>query len=275
MIQTEGEGKDPSAPDLQQAFLAHELIYGLSSLSSTIASAVEIVGESPSFLDSDDWQDLREHLESIQHEVNSQIFGALTYLAHRIPQFATGIQRPIIKCMRPGLLLLEMMRPYELRAAGRGISFYIDEESFGRMPAIEIEANLLRRIFHNVMSNALKYSYRGFKVQRSIRIWCRRHDSSGRLWALAFQNYGVGVLEDEKSLIFDPGYRGILARKESTFGNGLGLADVQHSMQAHGGRAEIDSKPQGGGAYLTTVTLVFPDTTNIRRHFSNVVSSLD
>ena len=129
------------------------------------------------------------------------------------------------------------------------------------MPACRVELHSLRRVLHNVLSNAIKYSYRsGAGRRRYIRVATKRHDQDGRFWALHFENYGVGIQPDELARVFKPGYRGQLAKADNTHGSGLGLADVRGCMQTMGGRVLIDSRVEYGSTYLTNVRLVFATT---------------
>lgn len=264
----------PESEELHEAHLAHEMAHGLSALSTTVVSALEITSQSLDSLSQDDWSDLKIHLETIRREIDSQKFHALTVLAHRLPSFSVGLQRPIIECVRPTDILISMLSTYEERIKRRGIRLIVDYDSFDTLPRIEVEINTMRRVYHNLLSNALKYSYSGNKVARHIRIWARRHDARGIYWAVSIQNYGIGFDQEEKAMLFEPGFRGHQAKAESTFGSGLGLSDVQRCMALHGGHLEIDSKPVPGEAYITTATLVFPFTTRIRSHFSDAVDSM-
>ena len=254
----------------EEAAFAHELAHGLSSLLVNVESALKIVrsmtAESP-----EDREDLQEHLEFIRREAQSQVFHALTVIHHRVPSYAVGLLRPEFVWSSPLAVLEEMLVPYEQKAAERGIRIeYTGMKDVEEFPKIELELNSVRRVFHNVLSNAIKYSYSGGgQRDRFIRIWGQRHDATAKLWAVKVENYGIGIKPEEIVDIFKPGYRGILAQQENTFGTGLGLADVQACMQRHGGTARIESRHTHEQTYVTTMTLVFPRTTNASEAFKS------
>jgi signal transduction histidine kinase len=62
------------------------------------------------------------------------------------------------------------------------------------------------------------------------------------------------VAKGEQKKIFEKFYRAENSLVHETKGSGLGLALVQHIMQAHGGSVEVDSAPSKG----STFTLVLP-----------------
>jgi signal transduction histidine kinase len=109
---------------------------------------------------------------------------------------------------------------------------------------------------NNLVHNAVKYSYRGTEAQsRFIRIRGHRFTAN---YQLEVENYGLGILPQERSLIFTKGYRGSLTRDESRTGAGLGLAIVREIVGAHGGSIEVRSNPVGTDAYLTCFTVQLP-----------------
>lgn len=250
---------------------AHEVVHGFSVLSTTIEDAIAIV-QRPLYEYVDrDMEDLREYLETIRHEICVQHYEAWNWLSHHVPDFAGGLQRPLIRTISPIDLLRSMLRGYQVQGALRGIEIREDAARSEPMPAIQLEENTVRRAFHNVLSNAVKYSYKTIAsvTQRFIRIRHNKYDPEGQLWAIHVQNFGIGIESDEFARLFEPGYRGRLARAENTFGAGLGLGEVLACMQRHRGRFVIKSDRQHDSTYLTTATLVFPLVTNIRNEYPN------
>jgi len=62
------------------------------------------------------------------------------------------------------------------------------------------------------------------------------------------------VAKGEQKKIFEKFYRAENSLVHETKGSGLGLALVQHIMEAHGGSVEVESAPGKG----STFTLVLP-----------------
>ena len=69
------------------------------------------------------------------------------------------------------------------------------------------------------------------------------------------EDHGVGIPPSEQSRIFERFYRA--PNRTATGGYGLGLFMVRHIMEAHGGRAEVESEPGRGSRFR----LVFPVVT--------------
>lgn len=125
----------------------------------------------------------------------------------------------------------------------------------------------LRRLFYNVISNAIKYSYHSIpKAQRIIRVKLKVPYDPGfkkPRFAVAVENYGLGLSEDERRSVFRAGFRGQQAIEEVPIGSGIGLSEAAKIMRLHNGEIRMHSKrlhQQGEeqGPYLTTVDLIFP-----------------
>ena len=69
---------------------------------------------------------------------------------------------------------------------------------------------------------------------------------------LEVEDHGPGIPASEQENVFERFYRGRGERGKG--GYGLGLFLVQHIMEAHGGRVELDSGSERGSRFR----LVFP-----------------
>lgn len=257
-----------------RALFAHDLAQSLSALHATVQSAQEICAPASGVVAGNDLEVLKEHLQSLCMETEAQLFQAMMLLWSLMPGIAIGLERPQFESLDVMRLLREMASAYDVKARRRGIRVIFDSnDDAGLMPPIYVEVNTIRRVFHNALSNALKYSYSGGDVSsRYIRIWCKRHDARGLDWAVRIQNFGIGIETGELQEVFKAGVRGSLAKRENVFGSGLGLTDIRDAMGRHGGRAYIDSELQYDQVYLTTLTLVFPRHSVIRRHYGAFTS---
>jgi signal transduction histidine kinase len=163
-------------------------------------------------------------------------------------------------------VLREMAEIHELFAATKGIS--ISVESLSDVPLILGSEMEIRRLFHNVLNNAIKYSYHSVpNAQRVVKIRSKVPYNPGfagqKNFALTFENYGLGITESEMRSIFEAGFRGRQAMAEVPIGAGIGLAEARKIMKVHGGRIKLRSTPlhegtDGTPTYLTTVDLIFP-----------------
>jgi signal transduction histidine kinase len=111
-------------------------------------------------------------------------------------------------------------------------------------------------VLDNLVENAIRHAGTGATV-----------DVSGRGLAgaveLAVSDTGVGIPHEHLSRVFERFYR--VEGSRTGRGTGLGLAIVKHIAEAHGGRATIESRREGG----TTVRVVLPAPAAARRAAEN------
>ncbi len=103
---------------------------------------------------------------------------------------------------------------------------------------------LLASALRNLMVNALKFTAAGQPVEVRVR-------ADGKGCEVIVEDGGPGIPVAERERIFDPFYRGSLARAEQE-GSGLGLTILRRIARAHGGDvACIDSRLGGAGFALS------------------------
>ena len=101
---------------------------------------------------------------------------------------------------------------------------------------VAIEVDLLERIFHPLLDNALRYG----REQISVALL-----SSGTTAVVVVADDGVGVAEGETDAIFEPGVRGAAAATDPR-GAGLGLALARRLARTAGGEIVAQSNVAGG-----------------------------
>ncbi len=108
------------------------------------------------------------------------------------------------------------------------------------------DADRLRRVVSNLLSNALKFSEPGGTVE------CRA--SSEASWVrLVVRDNGRGISAEFLPHVFDAFRRERAARLNAGDGVGLGLAAVRHLVQLHGGLVRAESDGPGRGATFTVM----------------------
>jgi signal transduction histidine kinase len=111
-------------------------------------------------------------------------------------------------------------------------------------PALGDEA-ALRRVFQNLIANAIKYGERGGWI--GIRA-----TQAGREVHVTIADRGIGIAPAEQPRIFEPFYRAPDVVAAQIQGAGLGLSLVKRIVEAHGGRVSVQSIP-GSGSEFTVV----------------------
>jgi signal transduction histidine kinase len=119
----------------------------------------------------------------------------------------------------------------------------------------------LRQLFLNLVTNAIKYTPRGGRVELSLS---RR--PQGSEVAFAVRDTGIGIAAADLPYIFDRFWRADRARSRSSerAGFGLGLAIAQWIAQAHAGALTVQSRLGRGSVFTvtlpTTAALAVPET---------------
>ena len=128
---------------------------------------------------------------------------------------------------------------------------------------VEMVKPHIKQVFFNLMHNAVKYSYTSTKKSRRyITVNCTSHKN---FYCVEISNYGIGIMPDELTKIFEPGYRGKLTHDRQRTGSGFGLPTAKRFVEKiHHGKIEIESEQAGLGQeidpYRTTVRVCIPFT---------------
>jgi two-component system, OmpR family, phosphate regulon sensor histidine kinase PhoR len=105
------------------------------------------------------------------------------------------------------------------------------------------DASLLKRVFQNLVANAIKYTPRG-----EVVIGAQETGAEGSLECWVSDN-GAGIPEDRLEIIFDKQE----TDPEREGGTGLGLAIVKTFVEAHGGMITVESKEGVGSTFRFTL----------------------
>jgi two-component system, OmpR family, phosphate regulon sensor histidine kinase PhoR len=105
------------------------------------------------------------------------------------------------------------------------------------------DASLLKRVFQNLVANAIKYTPRG-----EVVIGAQETGTEGGIECWVRDN-GAGIPEDRLEIIFDK----LETDPEREGGTGLGLAIVKTFVEAHGGKVTVESKESVGSTFRFTL----------------------
>lgn len=115
---------------------------------------------------------------------------------------------------------------------------------------VDADASLLRRIFQNLIANAIRFTPRG-----EVEIGAHELADVGGAECWVRDN-GKGVPPDRLDQLFDPMETD--QRDAGGSGAGLGLAIVKTFVESHGGRISVESTLDAGSTF--TFTLPLPRT---------------
>jgi PAS domain S-box-containing protein len=92
----------------------------------------------------------------------------------------------------------------------------------------------LAQLFDNLISNAVKFTPAGGKVEVTVG------SKDGRVW-VEVQDNGIGIAHADQELLFNKFFRTRAVAKASIQGTGLGLAISKAIVQAHAGSIHVES----------------------------------
>jgi signal transduction histidine kinase len=124
------------------------------------------------------------------------------------------------------------------------------------LPQVWGSPNLLRRVFINLISNAIKFNDKQ-DVRLNIGYAGEATQDGVRFARLYVEDNGPGIAPNEASGIFTMFTRG-RCHRGSTEGLGIGLAVVQRIVELHQGLVELQSTPAQGCRFSFLVPLEKP-----------------
>jgi signal transduction histidine kinase len=131
--------------------------------------------------------------------------------------------------------------------------FRYEERISDDIPTLRVDREAIARSLLNLVNNAIKYS----SSEKYIAVNLYRQNGSVKLDVV---DHGIGIPRNEQSKIFDKFYRVCDPMCHDNKGSGLGLALVQHIVNAHGGEIGVESTPGKGSKFTVTLPLN-PQTT--------------
>jgi PAS domain S-box-containing protein len=124
--------------------------------------------------------------------------------------------------------------------------FVVDLPS--KVPLVQVDQLRLRRILHNLLENAVKYSPKGGKIRVSVR------EEEERL-LIGVSDQGIGISLADQAKLFGAFQRLEESKLDGVKGLGLGLVVCRRLVEAHGGRIWIESEPGKGSMFFFTLPL--------------------
>lgn len=105
----------------------------------------------------------------------------------------------------------------------------------------------LRRMFLNLINNAVKFTHPGGKITIKVQ-------AEARKLKVSVSDTGIGIKPEDLDKIFDRFFHLAAEIRGSESGSGLGLSIVQSIVNIHHADISVQSQPQKG----TTFTVTFP-----------------
>ena len=145
------------------------------------------------------------------------------------------------RSVSPGPLVRQVLEELQSEREGRTV-----ELTVGKLPKCQADSSLLKQIFVNLISNALKYTRE--RDPAVIEIGCQQE---GGKFVYYVKDNGVGFDMRYADNLFGVFQR--LHRAEDFEGTGVGLAIVQRIVHRHGGNVWAEAEVNEGATFFFTL----------------------
>jgi heavy metal sensor kinase len=221
---------DRAIQDLQSfaADAAHELRTPLANLRAEVETAAQGARS-------------REEHEDILASVSEEVFR----MSHIVTDLLTlarmdlrqhALKRETVR-LRP--LLEDARETWQALAAERGIAIEVSGEDV-EVPG---DPEALRRVFMNLLHNAVKYNREGGRVELGL-------ETAGGRVLVRVRDTGIGIPAEHLPNLFRRFFRVDAARSRDSGGAGLGLAICKSFVEAHEGTLTVSSEAERGTTFV-------------------------
>lgn len=208
------------------ADVAHELRTPIANLQSHLEAMIDGI-----------WQPDAQRLSSCHDETVrlSQIVGDLETLA-RYDGENIQLNKELFELSE---LIKQTAFSFENEFSGKQITLILElSEQY-----VAADKNKLTQVLVNILSNALKYTNQGGRVQITV-------GGDAEQVRIAIKDSGIGIAADDLPFIFERFYRADKSRSRATGGSGIGLAIAKSLVEAHGGAISVSSEPGAGSEFI-------------------------
>jgi PAS domain S-box-containing protein len=140
-------------------------------------------------------------------------------------------------------LASDIVRKFKTVAETRNIS--VNLKSAGKIPAI-FDKDLMKKVFSNLVSNAVKYSNENGNIQIKIQ------EESNTL-KISVEDKGIGIPEEHIPHIFERFYMGDTSLTRDRDKLGFGLPIAKAIVERHGGKIWVESELGKGSTFYFTI----------------------
>jgi two-component system, sensor histidine kinase and response regulator len=155
-----------------------------------------------------------------------------------------------LTAIAPGAFVAEIVHEWEVRFQQEGAKVFVDVAEDA--PVIEADKGLLKRVFANLIQNALTHTGRGVEIS----IMAHRDTATGGILFTVADN-GPGIPPEYHELIFRKFERAKQPEVPRVRSSGLGLAFCKLAVEVHGGRIWVRCT-EGSGSQFHIALPVHP-----------------
>jgi signal transduction histidine kinase len=148
--------------------------------------------------------------------------------------------------MDPAEAVAHVLGDQAARAAEKGLTLV--DRLPADLPRVLGDAQRVRQIVDNLVTNAVKYTDAGGTVTVSAR-------TEGDAVRVEVRDTGIGIAPEEHARIFDSFTQVDMTSTRKRGGVGLGLSIVKALVEAHGGRLGVESALGAGATFWFTLPI--------------------
>ncbi|WP_315079536.1 HAMP domain-containing sensor histidine kinase [uncultured Clostridium sp.] len=207
------------------ADVAHELRTPLTTLSTHLEAMIEGI-----------WMPTEERLSSCYEEIN-RIINLVKHLESlaRVESDNLKLNKTVVNVKE---IISTIQDNFAFELKNKNLKFNLE----GNDTYILLDKDRITQVILNLICNAIKYTTNDGRI--SVKII--ENDIEV---IIVVEDDGIGIPEEELSLIFERFYRTEKSRNRKTGGAGIGLTIVKAIVLAHGGRVEATSDLEHGSCF--------------------------
>ncbi len=186
----------------------------------------------------------REYLVEMKN-ANDRMIGLITALLN-VSRVDLGVF-----IVEPERLSLKKVAEDALKDLGmkiEGKKLQVEMNFENNIPLINADLNIVRMIFQNLFTNAVKYTPAGGKININIK-------KDGPNVLISVADTGYGIPSNVQPKIFTKMFRADNARIKDPDGTGLGLYIIKSTLEKTGGKVWFESVENKGSTFYVTLPL--------------------
>ncbi len=134
-----------------------------------------------------------------------------------------------------------------MRGAAESASITLTLDVAPDLPLLLVDQELMRRVFRNLVDNAIKFTPNEGKVH----VWARLSET-GQEVELGVSDTGPGIPPEAQARLFKK-FEQVISKQGRRRGTGLGLPFCKLAVEAHGGNIRVESEPGAGATFIVTL----------------------
>jgi signal transduction histidine kinase len=146
------------------------------------------------------------------------------------------------KAVKPELLLREIAT--RLTPLAKDANIALDFKIEDGLSDLYIDPNLIERVLHNLVDNAIKFT----PDQGTIQLWSRADPEDDGMLLIGVTDTGPGIPKEEQPRLFEKFQQTSATGRR--VGTGLGLPFCKLSVEAHGGEIWVESETGKGSTFV-------------------------